>query len=367
MMSRSDDQMRRCLPVSDWPDSDQMLWHELLRPVSLLDENRSNASRWRSATVHKNRRGYGRWLNYLGYAGADLNTCPEDRVTIGSVNRYIETLRSQECAPYTQYTRIAELLSVMLAISPVRDWSWLKRKVNLLHQLAQESHDLELPPILAPEIAAKARQALDDLIRSQGKLKFHGAVAYRNWLMVSFLILLPLRLKNFAALSLGKEVRLKESGSEIRIPGRDTKTGRAIRAPIPSSLSSHLQHYKDQVRPLLLRAGNTDRMWINWTGGEMSEHAVYMRLTEFTKANFGHRINPHTFRHITATSISLLNPEEIDTARALLGHSSCKTTQQHYIAADSIKASKRHAAIISRLRKRLLSTGLGLEIPSVEP
>jgi integrase len=85
----------------------------------------------------------------------------------------------------------------------------------------------------------------------------------------------------------------------------------------------------------------------------MSEHAVYLRLTTFTTRVFGMPLNPHLFRRIDGTTISVLAPEQIDTARALLGHSSVKTTQESYIAANGIVASRRHAKIIATLRRRL--------------
>ena len=347
------DPSRRCLPVSEWPDIDQTLWRQATSPISLLDESRSSASAWSPATTHKHRRGYGRWLNFLFHEGDELSTHPIGRVKNASVNRYLVTLRAQGVAPYTQFSRMAELLSVMLAIVPNRDWSWLKRKVNFLSRLAEESHQTKVPPFLAPQIATRAREALDGLMQSKRKLRIHEGVAYRNWLMVLFLVLIPLRLKNFTVLSIGKELHKSNETWEVRISGRDTKTGRSIRAPIPSSLSTHLEFYRDSVRPLLLRGRQADRLWVTWVGRDMSEHAVYMVVTQFTAAQFGHRINPHAFRHIAATSISLLKPEEIDTARALLGHSSCKTTLHHYVAANSVIAGRRHALIINRLRKRL--------------
>jgi hypothetical protein len=140
-MTRRVDPLRRCLGVSELPETDQTLWRQVTGPVSLLDENRSSASAWRPATTHKNRRGYGRWINFLLHSGIPLNGSPADRLTNALVTRYVDMLRTQGLAPYTQFTQIAELLSVMLAFAPERDWSWLKRKLNYLNRLAEEAHD----------------------------------------------------------------------------------------------------------------------------------------------------------------------------------------------------------------------------------
>lgn len=352
-MTRRIDPLRRCLRVSELPETDQALWRQVTSPVSLLDENRSSASAWRPATTHKNRRGYGRWINFLLHSGIPLDGSPADRVTNALVTRYVDMLRAQGLAPYTQFTRIAELLSVMLAFAPERDWSWLKRKLNYLARLAEESHETKAPSVLAPEIATKALRVLGTLAKLERRLKIHEAVTYRDWLMVSFLVLLPLRRGNFTALSIGKDLRKAGDTWEVRIPGRSTKTHLPIRAPLPTSLCSYLDFYLQSVRPLLLRGRQSDRLWLNWTGGERSDHSVYLRLTHFTSKQLGEPINPHAFRRIGATTISILKPKEIDTARALLGHSSRKTTLQYYVEADSVMAGRRHAAIIHRLRRSL--------------
>ena len=234
-MTRRIDPLRRCLPVSEWPALDQALWRHITGPVSLLDENRSSASAWRPATAHKNRRGYGRWLNFLPHAGISLDALPADRDqpigdairgnAAGSGTRSLYAIHS-DCRVVERDARFA----------PERDWSWLKRKLNYLARLAEEAHETKAPPVLAPEIAANALRVLCSLAKLERRLKIHEAVTYRDWLMVSFLVLLPLRLGNFTALSIGKDLRKAGDTWEVRIPGRSTKTHRPIRAPLPTSL-----------------------------------------------------------------------------------------------------------------------------------
>lgn len=352
-MSRRIDPARRCLPVAQWPGADRRAWAKATGPVDLLDENRSRAADWRPATVHKNRRGYGRWLTFLIRSGADLGQDLADRVTPDQVQAYLKELGSQHLKPYTVRNRIGELLGVMLALAPDQDWAWLKRKLARLDSFAQAAHETKPPPLLATEIR---HRCLRELARyeSQGEpLPIHLAVIYRNWLMVLTVTLLPLRLRNLATLSVSRHLRSRGDCGEIRIDGTETKTGRPFWGPVPRELHGHLEHYLRVVRPRLLRTKTSDRLWVSWTGDEMSEHALYLRLTNFTKRMFGLPLNPHLFRRIGATTISVLAPEQIDTARALLGHSSVKTTQESYIAANGIAASRRHAKIIASLRRRL--------------
>jgi hypothetical protein len=191
------DPSRRCLPVREWPQADRMAWHTVTTDDPLSIE-RSTASRWRPATHHKNRRGYGRWLTFLDTAGADLGAPPTDRVTRERITAYLAELRRQQVAPFTLRNRILELLAVMLAFAPTRDWSWLKSCGIYLDRKAEENLDRSPPPLLAADIISRAMNELRH--RLQTTASGRVAVEYRNWLMLTILAILPLRLRNFAAL-----------------------------------------------------------------------------------------------------------------------------------------------------------------------
>src|SRR4051812_22255450 len=95
------DPARRCLPLAEWPDTDQAAWHSALSSNDLLSFERSTAGSWRPATADKNRRGYGRWLTFLKNSGDYLSEGFADRVTKARVARYLFELRNQEVSPYT--------------------------------------------------------------------------------------------------------------------------------------------------------------------------------------------------------------------------------------------------------------------------
>ena len=75
-------------------------------------------------------------------------------------------------------------------------------------------------------------------------------------------------------------------------------------------------------------------------------------ITELTQRAFGTALNPHLFRHIFATSVSIADPEAIEGARAALGHATRRTTQHHYNRASALTAARKHADIMRRLRAR---------------
>jgi integrase len=351
-MPRTFDPRRRCLHVTDWPPADRVLWERVTGPVDLLDENRTKAAKWCDPTRHKNRRGYGRWICFLMHTGSDLAQPPADRVTRERVSAYIAELKGDQVEPYTLRNRIGELLAVMLVFIPDRDWGWLKRTLNDLDAQAKEAYEPKPPPLFANEIIAICRKRLTALEDQPYSIHRRLAVEYRNVSMILFLAVLPLRLRNLTALS---ERHLKTWDTEwlVDIPAAETKTGVRIVAPLPDVVVRHLAFYLAHVRRVLLGNQASDQLWLTCHGEPMCDHTVYLRITETTQELFGQAINPHRFRHTDATTISIVAPGEVDSARALLGQRSSKTTRDHYIIGDGIRASRRRATLIRSLRRRL--------------
>ena len=180
-----------------------------------------------------------------------------------------------------------------------------------------------------------------------------SAVTYRDWLMVAMCTLLALRRHNFANLSIERHTRWLGDTWLVDIPPEEAKARRPITMPIPPVLHPHINFYLDQVRPKLLAGRASDHFWITVRHTPITDHSVYVAMTNFTKKVFGKAINPHRYRHIGATSIIVAAPEKIDAARAFLSHSNSATTQDNYIIGQSLTASRRQAALIARLRRTL--------------
>src|SRR6266404_7489083 len=85
----------------------------------------------------------------------------------------------------------------------------------------------------------------------------------------------------------------------------------------------------------------------------MTDHSVYIAMTNFTRKVFGKAINPHRYRHMGATTIVVGAPDKLDLARAFLSHSRSATTQDYYIIGQSVAASRSHSALIARLLRTL--------------
>ena len=348
-MTRIVDPSRQCLHVRDWPATDQTLWGKAFSPRDLEDDGRSPAAAWRPGSVQTNREGYGRWINFLVRSGADLTLVPADRVTPGRVRSYLGELRQQELSIRTRCNRISQLLSVMLAIAPDKNWSWLKGRFRHLDALAHETGDSPLP-LLSGDIRNGAEGL--DRVRKDG-IGPAWRSTHRDWLMLAMAALLVLRRRNFATLSIERHMRLAKEKWLIDVPPEESKTKKPITMPIPQVLHSHIRFYLEQVRPQLLRGQTSDRLWITICGTPMTGHSFYIAMTNFTRKVFGMAINPHKFRHIGATSVVVAAPEKLEAARAFLAHGSSATTQDHYIIGNNLAASRSNSELIARLRRTL--------------
>jgi len=353
-MPRVFDPARRCLHVRDWPDADQALWQRAFAACDPEDEARSSAADWRPTTVQTNREGYGRWINYLKLSGCDLQETPAGRVTPARVRGYLTALREQGVSIRSRCNRISELLSVMMAIAPEQDWTWLKRRFIRLDALAKEAHQCTPLTLLSGDILDKARKALTSLTHDGPKPSIGSATLYRNWLMLAMNTLVPLRRHNFATLSINGHMRRVGKTWSIEIPPGEAKTAKPIVMPIPPILHPFLDFYLERIRPTLLHGSESDRLWITWRQhSPMTAHSYYIAMTNFTRRVFGTPINPQRFRHIGATTTVIAAPEKMEAARAFLGHGDAATTKDNYIIGQSVAASRVQATLVARLRRTM--------------
>lgn len=178
------------------------------------------------------------------------------------------------------------------------------------------------------------------------------ALAYRNWLMLTMLCVLPLRLRNFAALALGRHLNRGNDVWCVDFDANETKTGRPLAALMPRDLGRFLDRYLTEVRPRLDYGEGDARLWLSRSGHPLADHSIYVIITELTRRTFGIAINPHQFRHTFTTSVSFADPEAIEGARAALGHAVRLSTRRHYVHATALAAARIHAKIVCRMRNK---------------
>jgi integrase len=79
--------------------------------------------------------------------------------------------------------------------------------------------------------------------------------------------------------------------------------------------------------------------------------AIYHQVRQRTKEAFGFGVNLHRFRHAAATFWSVHDPANVRGAKDLLGHTSFKTTETHYIISRSRLAGRALARAIDAAGK----------------
>jgi integrase/recombinase XerD len=343
--------LRCCKKVEDWPEIDRALWEASMNDSDPLEEP-GLTSHWAPATRHKNRRGYGRWLNFLETSGQlDPMEDPANRLACERIGTYISELKDQGISSYTLRNRILELLAVISAFRPDLDWTWLRRVGIRLNSAAR------------PRISKFSRLVSSDVILFKGIEHMEWAAARpgaprRNWLsnfrdglMISLLSTRPLRLSNFASIIIGKHLIKHEEGFNLSFEAHETKTQTPIAFSVPDILVPWMNQYLSEVRPLLLAETLSDQLWISYQGVAMNDKGIYRRVIATTEELFGHAINPHSFRHAAATTWAIEDPEHVMASARLLGHRTSTTTMRNYNHAQMIESSRSYGEIIMELRR----------------
>jgi integrase len=144
-----------------------------------------------------------------------------------------------------------------------------------------------------------------------------------------------MRIANFAALELGRQLRREGRYWTIYLTAEETKTRRADVWPIASHLGACIDQYLCAVRPVLRQRAphrpETSRLWIGDSGLPIGDQVLRRIIATVTRDRLGVQINPHSFRHCAATTFSLERPQDPLQTSALLGHASPQTTERHYI------------------------------------
>ena len=182
-----------------------------------------------------------------------------------------------------------------------------------------------------------------------------AARLYRDGLIIAFLALIPLRRGNLVALEIGRQLARSSGGWIVAIPGEETKNHRPLVFTLPDALAAALDTYLAVHRPVLLaqrRGGGTAGLWLGATGRPLSAIRVWRVVTRHTRQRLGVAVNPHLFRDCAATLLGDVDPANVLLAAPLLGHSDFRTTEGHYILAQTRGAFRAHHDLLESMRRR---------------
>ena len=184
-------------------------------------------------------------------------------------------------------------------------------KEDFTADIVQPSKWKRLPKTLSQEDMSKILLAPDDKTPQAIRDKAMFELLYATGMRVSEIIRLQLN-----------QIEL-ESGFCI-VHGKGDKS-RLV--PIGDAAKDMLEDYLGAARQSLLRARQSDYVFLTGRGGPMTRQAFWARVKRWAKeAGVGKSVSPHVFRHSFATHL-LNHGADLRAVQAMLGHSDISTTE----------------------------------------
>lgn len=346
---------RQCLPVAMWPEQDRLVWEAACTPTSILEDTGGELTHLAPISQRKTAKGWGRFINHLRFNDRSALIEPvAGRVTLSRVRSYVRRLQELDNSTRTVLCRLQELGDAARILAPDGNFRFINRiasHIRSRHRPARPKHNR----VMADEVATLAY----DLMEAAATLPSEkAAIQYRDALTLLLLTHLPLRRKNFTALTLGESLVFRQGQWFITLTPAQTKTHAHFEASLHQGLVPWLETYLAVHRPVLLdqtgrwHADAGDRLWVSSHGSPLTDIALYNRVSRITGAAFGESISPHRFRDMAASTIASHAPEHIHAAAPLLGHATLRTTEKYYRQARAQEGQKRYISTIEDIRRK---------------
>jgi integrase len=173
-------------------------------------------------------------------------------------------------------------------------------------------------------------------------------------LAVEILIVAPMRVENLCWLDLDQHLvdirRGRARQCCIRITTTKTKVRFERRLPVSSSamIDTFVSKYRNRVEP---SAGTL--LFPGRDGAKRAVTRFSTAISEFIYRETGLVMHPHLFRHLAVKLHMAENPDDMETARLILGHTSSVTTERSYAENRADGAFKRWDQTLVSLRGKL--------------
>ena len=329
-----------------------MAWAAVCRPAERLKRG-GRASRMKPITRDDLTRRYGYFLDCMSRAGRlDPNAKAAAHVTPDNVEPYLAELKAR-VSSVTVYGSIYKLRRAAQLLAPDRDFMWLteiEKDLALVMQPRSKIRRLVSTEVLIEAGITLMQEAASATHRSA----LARAQEFRDGLMVALLAVCPIRLKNFAALEIGRTfVQVKDSWW-IVLSASETKERRADERPVPDFLTEWIDRYVRDYRPVLARTNDAaTAMWLSSNGGQPLVYPTVERIiSRTTLATVGVDVSPHLFRAAAASTAAIHAGRTPHLASALLHHTDPAVTEEHYNRASSMSGAQTYAAITGGYRRR---------------
>ena len=345
----------RYLPVEQWPLPCQRLWHDAFTEADLFEASKP-ATLWRKATVRKNCCAFGTFASWTIYKG-DWNpdAAPAEFITPARVKGFLADLEASDYASNTVFCHTQGLYDSVRVMDPEADWDWLLNAVKKIRARAKPVRNKlqRLQP--AQKLDMLGQKLMQEADANTNRTMYKRALMYRDGLMIATMIRRPLRLGNFASLSLGVSLLLHEKGATLVLPPEEMKGKRSFEAKFPPNLTAALKTYLEVYRPYLLSLQHEETsapvkgVWISNEGRSVADQSIRNAIKKRTRTAFGQDLTPHLFRDASVTTLVRDAPASAQLTKAILGHSTIETTNKHYNQAKMVDASHRHTNLMEQL------------------
>ena len=338
----------RSLPLDQWPGADRSAWAGACRPAERLKRG-GVASHMKEITRRDLARRYGYFLDHLQRTeGLDLNAGAGTLVIPDRVECYIAELQAR-VSSVTVHGSIYKLRRIAQLLAADRDFSWLTEIEKDLALVMEPKSKFER--VVYTNILVEAGIALMAEADAATRSALARARQFRNGLMVALLSLHPVRLKNFAALEIGRTFVKTNDSWWILLAASETKEGRPDERPVLDFLKPWIDRYLSIHRPTLAR-NDASALWLSSNDGRaMTYLAVEDVISRTTLAMVGVNVSPHLFRTAGASTAAVYAGNHPHLASALLHHTDPRVTEEHYNRATSTSAALSYAALIKEYRE----------------
>lgn len=351
----------QALPFSKWPIDEREAWLSAKARGSVFD-GRGPAASWSPHTQKKVELTVGRFLKWLLVVkGVDLPGMPLN-INEGTLRAYLGFLRLR-VSPVSVHMYIKDLCRYCRVSWPEADRSVLNTLERNLRWRATPSRNKSAKIV---DLRALVNMGHDLLVSGRAQIETHpvrGAVLVRDGLAISLLALRPQRIRAFGSLQIGRELKQIGDKWHILIPPELSKTKQHWDGPFPDSLQADLEYYLDIARPKLLTHQSRKRktkertkaqaeLWVGRDGQPLHYKRLAKVIANRTTKHFGNRIGPHMFRDCAATFVAIHSGGEVGILKSILGHSTMKTAERHYIQASQIEASRKFEEAVHPVRRK---------------
>jgi integrase len=339
------------LPIAEWPASDCLRWTEACRPAQRLKRG-GVASHLAPVSQADFANRYGLYLDFLQRNGRlDPTRGAMTLVTPDNVNGFIAELHAR-VRSVTVWNSVYKLRRAAQLIAPGTNFEWLteiEKDIALVMVPRSKADRLVLTERLVEAGLILIREA-----EMFGKTALARAIGVRNGLLIALLALHPVRVKNFAALTIADTFINIDGRWWLHIPSDDTKSHRVDERQVPEFITDVVNSYIKTHRPVLCRGdGEQLALWVSsTTGRQLTTKNLGTLISKITRETVGVDVSPHLFRTAGASTAAVYGGNYPHLASAVLTHRDPCVTEEHYNRAMSISAGEEYGIIAQLYRHR---------------